>query len=341
LTYGSATAQRILNTILDTQPKESSSSSGQTREEIVAGICRELLEKMPVDYIEEDVRDKIKKRPRSELEFVLQEKNPNVLKQVNGFEIPLNVFLYQEIVRLQMTIGYVRATLTNLILAIDGVVIMTPNLQIALNSIFDAKPPKFWYMDPSGAQIAWTLPTLSLWFDGLLKREEQLTLWLKSGRPNVYWMTGFFNAQGFLTAMKQEVTRRHKHDRWALDDVILKSTVLDETDYRKIRSPTDDGGVYVHGMFLDGCSWDPKQKILTESKPKELYTSLPIVHFTAITNKMNEVEKQKSKYKLYQCPCYTVPRRTDLNYVCVMNMPSKKMSDHWTLRGVAVLCSKD
>jgi len=194
---------------------------------------------------------------------------------------------------------------------------MTPNLQIALNSIFDAKPPKFWYIDPSGAQIAWTLPTLSLWFDG------------------------FFNPQGFLTAMKQEVTRRHKHDRWALDDVILKSTVLDETDYRKIRSPTDDGGVYVHGMFLDGCSWDPKQKILTESKPKELYTSLPIVHFTAITNKMNEVEKQKSKYKLYQCPCYTVPRRTDLNYVCVMNMPSKKMPDHWTLRGVAVLCSKD
>merc|ERR1712048_881221 len=104
------------------------------------------------------------------------------------------------------------------------------------------------------------------------------------------------------TAMKQEVTRRHKHDRWALDDVILKSTVLDETDYKKIRSPTNDGGVYVHGMFLDGCSWDPKQKILTESKPKELYT----------------------------CPCYTVPRRTDLNYVCVMNMPSKKMPDHWT-----------
>merc|ERR1712157_580395 len=103
---------------------------------------------------------------------------------------------YQEIVRLQMTISNVRSTLTNLILAIDGVVIMTPNLQIALNSIFDAKPPKFWYIDPSGAQIAWTLPTLSLWFEGL------------------------------LTAMKQEVTRRHKHDRWALDDVILKSTVL-------------------------------------------------------------------------------------------------------------------
>eukprot|EP00485_Elphidium_margaritaceum_P015545 CAMPEP_0202728930 /NCGR_PEP_ID=MMETSP1385-20130828/185872_1 /ASSEMBLY_ACC=CAM_ASM_000861 /TAXON_ID=933848 /ORGANISM="Elphidium margaritaceum" /LENGTH=4770 /DNA_ID=CAMNT_0049395183 /DNA_START=131 /DNA_END=14440 /DNA_ORIENTATION=- len=310
LTYGSATTQRILNTILDTQPKESASSSGKTREETVKEICTELLQKMPKDYVEEDVRDRIKKRPKAELEYVLQEKNPNVLKNVNGFEIPLNVFLYQEIVRLQRAIQNVRSTLSDLILAIDGVVIMTPNLQLALNSIFDAKPPPFWYMDASGAQIAWTSPTLSLWFEGLLKREEQLTSWLTGGRPNVYWMTGFFNPQGFLTAMKQEVTRRHKHDRWALDDVILKTTILDEYDFKKIRGPTDDGGVYVHGLFLDGCSWDAKAKVLSESKPKELYTKLPIIHVTAITNKMAETERTKSKFKLYQCPVYTVPKRT-------------------------------
>ena len=97
--------------------------------------------------------------------------------------------------RLQFTISNVRTTLTSLILAIDGVVIMTPNLQLALNAIYDGRPPTFWYTDASGAQIAWTLPTLALWFDGLLKREEQLTSWLLNGRPNVYWMTGFFNPQ--------------------------------------------------------------------------------------------------------------------------------------------------
>eukprot|EP01084_Bolivina_argentea_P175293 303595_1 len=340
LTYGTATANRILNTILETQPKESSSSSGKTREQTVADICQELLDKMPPDYVEEEVRDRIKKRPKHELEYVLQEKIQNANAK-NGFEIPLNVFLYQEIVRLQRTIKNVRSTLSDLILAIDGVVIMTPNLQLALNSIFDAKPPAFWYCDASGAQIAWTLPTLSLWFDGLLRRQEQLTSWLLNGRPNVYWMTGFFNPQGFLTAMKQEVTRRHKHDRWALDDVILKTTILDETDFKKIRGPTDDGGVYIHGLFLDGCSWDAKNKILCESKPKELYTTLPIIHVTAITNKMAEQERSKSKFKLYECPVYTVPRRTDLNYVFVMNMPTKQSPNHWTLRGVAVLCSKD
>lgn len=40
-----------------------------------------------------------------------------------------------------------------------------------------------------------------------------------------FWITGFTNAQGFLTGMRQEVTRQHKKDAWALDDVISHTDV--------------------------------------------------------------------------------------------------------------------
>ena len=60
----------------------------------------------------------------------------------------------------------VRNTLESLIQAINGEIIMTPELLEALNSIFDAKPPKNWYQDTSGEFIAWTSPTVTAWITG-------------------------------------------------------------------------------------------------------------------------------------------------------------------------------
>lgn len=79
-------------------------------------------------------------------------------------------------------------------------------------------------------------------------------------RPVSFWLTGFFNPQGFLTAMKQEVTRIKK--TWALDDVRYF------TDVQKEIIPGEDGriegtrgltapaeGVFIHGLFLEGAGW--------------------------------------------------------------------------------------
>lgn len=135
---------------------------------------------------------------------------------------------------MQRVIGLVRKTLNDTILAIDGQIIMTPDILDAINAIFDAKVPNTWLYDPSGAEISWILPTLGSWSGSLIDRNKQLNDWLRSGtRPLSYWLTGFFNPQGFLTGMKQEVTRNHKKadakgEIWSLDDVVYSTQVKEK-----------------------------------------------------------------------------------------------------------------
>lgn len=336
LTFGTSETVRILQTISDTQPKNASKTGGKTKEEIVWEQADELLKTTPDAFHDPIVRDQIKKRSNKENELVLGHKVEGV---VNGFSIPLNVFLYQEVTRLNAAIGRVRSTFVQLKQAINGEIIMTPQLQSSLDAIFEAKPPRSWFVDPSGAEIAWNSPNLVLWFEGLIKRNEQLYTWLHGTRPNSYWLTGFFNPQGFLTAARQEITRRHSAEKWALDDVVLKNEVMDFIDNKRIKEHPKDG-YFVHGLYLEGASWDKNKKCLKESAPKELFTPLPVLMVGATTNE--QAKKIYAKGVYYDCPCYTTPKRTGRNYVFCVKLPAgDKTAERWTLRGVALLCSKD
>ena len=85
------------------------------------------------------------------------------------------------------------------------------------------------HYSPAGDELTWLTPSLGVWYSGLLQRDTQYRLWLNTGRPLSFWMTGFFNPQGFLTAVQQETTRAHKHENWALDSVVLHAEVTEYT----------------------------------------------------------------------------------------------------------------
>ena len=128
--------------------------------------------------------------------------------------------------------------------------------------------------------------------------------------------------------MRQEITRAHKG--WALDSVILANDVTRYLKEDISSSPAE--GVYVYGLFLDGAGWDRRNFRLTEPLPKVLFTPLPVVHVYAV----NSVVAKEGK--LFECPVYKKPRRTDLTYIFCLYLKTLKQPDYWTLRGVALLC---
>lgn len=144
-------------------------------------------------------------------------------------------------------------------------------------------------------------------------------------------MTGFFNPQGFLTAMRQEISR--SHEGWSLDSTVLASQVT-RFNAEELHDPPSEG-VYVHGLFIEGASWDRKVGRLIEPRPKILYEPMPVVHLFAIQEKRKQAPESRV---VYTCPVYRKPKRTGLTYVTSLDLSCTKTPDHWIKRSVALLC---
>lgn len=96
-------------------------------------------------------------------------------------------------------------------------------------------------------------------------------------------------------------------------------------------------GVYIYGLYLDGCKWDKTKERLVDSDPKVLYASLPVIHIGAVLS----ANKRSAATELYACPLYKTPKRTGLNFVTSIELRTEEHPNKWVLRGVCLLCSKD
>ncbi|CAH8603584.1 unnamed protein product [Dicrocoelium dendriticum] len=309
IVYQGRRAKEILNCILSIQPKDAGSGLGETREDAVYRMTEDMLSKLPPNYIAFEVAER--------------------LNQMGSLE-PMNIFFRQEVDRIQRLINTVRVCLTDLQLAINGTVVMNQTLRDEMNCIYNACIPTAW------VKISWESSTLGFWFTELIERNHQFANWLNNGRPTCFWITGFFNPQGFLTAIRQEVTR--KHEGWALDSVVLWNEVTKFMNDDVNKPPSE--GTLVYGLFLEGAGFDRRNLCLSDAKSKILYQPMPVIHIQARElEKDKEVPKEMLK-NLYVCPVYKKPRRTDLTFVTsfYLRCPLGKPAEFWILRGTALLC---
>jgi dynein heavy chain len=311
--YRLRVSQQTLDTILEIQPRGAGGGGGKSPDDTVVEMSDDFLKRLPPEWRMDIVLDNFKRIKAS---------------------MPLNIFARQEIERLNVAIKCIRVTLKDLKLAIAGVIVLSQDLSDARDALFDAKVPLRWIA------VAWPSPTMGLWFEEVLLRHKQLDDWNKSDRPPKFWLTGFYNPQGFLTSMRQEVTRAHKAEGWALDDVVVK-TEMQKVEKHEIDRPPPEG-VFIYGLYLEGGGWDKGKQRLKEPAPKEAPRELPILYVTAIQGS-DKAKPQKGKQQLnkFDCPCYKYPKRNDINWIFDVQLQCEEEKWYWQLRGICLLCSVD
>jgi len=85
--------------------------------------------------------------------------------------------------------------------------------------------------------------------------------------------------------------------------------------------------VYIHGLFLEGGSWDNSKKVLCDPIKNQLHYSMPVVQFIPI--KMSD-KKNSDKYEIYECPVYKTSIRAGVlsttgqstNFVLSVDVPT-------------------
>lgn len=86
-----------------------------------------------------------------------------------------------------------------------------------------------------------------------------LTKWIEEGTPKVYWISGFFFPQAFITGILQNYARKHII---AIDKLAYEYKILDTITYQDIEEKPEDG-CYIYGVYLEGTRWDYKKHIIT------------------------------------------------------------------------------
>lgn len=106
--------------------------------------------------------------------------------------------------------------------------------------------------------------------------------WVQHGKPPIFWFSGFFFPQAFITGCLQNYARKYNI---AIDRLSFEYKIYDEFKPEEIQEPPEDG-VYVYGCYMEGSRWDSRKKGLSSPLPKELFSSFPTIHLNPVADRI-------------------------------------------------------
>ncbi|KAL5013226.1 hypothetical protein ScPMuIL_007496 [Solemya velum] len=301
--------QQLFDGILLTLPRQTG-GGGKSSQDIIVELATDILSKIPPDFNLEEVKSKYPVR----------------------YEESMNTVLVQELIRFNRLIQVVRQSLQDIRKAIKGQVIMSSELEDMFDSMMLGKVPMMW-----AAKSYPSLKPLGSYVTDLLARLLFFKDWIFSGSPSVFWISGFYFTQSFLTGVMQNYARRYKVP---IDHLGFEFEVMNKEQHI---SSKPSNGAYIKGLFMEGALWCREKKVIEESEPKILFNLVPIIWL-----KPGEKAKFDEK-ETYATPVYKTSARRGVlsttghstNYVLTIDLPTDKSENHWINRGVALLCQLD
>eukprot|EP01062_Namystynia_karyoxenos_P076714 TRINITY_DN7573_c0_g3_i1.p1 TRINITY_DN7573_c0_g3~~TRINITY_DN7573_c0_g3_i1.p1 ORF type:complete len:4614 (+),score=1785.85 TRINITY_DN7573_c0_g3_i1:132-13973(+) len=256
----------------------------------------------------------------------------------------MNTVLTMELQRYNNLLRVVRRTLHSLQRAIKGEIVLDNNLEGMLNDMLDGRIPRLWLRRSHPS-----LKPLGAYVTDLCDRLGFLSHWVQHGAPVVFWLSGFFFTQSFLTGVQQNFARRHNLE---IDTLSWEFEYLSGMTEEGLEKP--DSGCYIRGLFLEGAGWEDATSSLRESDHKVLHVPFPIVHLRPTQKPRSGMDEAGLFGALYKAPLYKTSERRGIlsttghnsNFVMpflVPVPPEGYAADpaHWVKRGVALLCQLD
>ena len=148
-------------------------------------------------------------------------------------------------------------SLNQILKAIKGLVVMSESLEKMFNSLFDNQVPDMW------SKVAYpSLKPLGSWVKDLIERCKFIGGWIKDGNPAVYWISGFFFPQAFITGTLQNYARRVQISIHTISfDFAVIPGELDA--WERIKEKPEDG-CYIRGLYLEAAIWDCEKGVVSK-----------------------------------------------------------------------------